>query len=168
MSTSTTPAGATTATVSTIPVRLGHAVLKMKDLEAAKRFYVDLLGFELANVYPRMIFFRLGGDHHTLAVLKVDENAAPPTQNQVGLYHLAFQLENFDALRAVYRKLKENGVSIRGTVTHTMSHSVYFHDPEGNEIEFYCDRYPDKDWSGQGWEGPNQPLNLDDEAPAGS
>lgn len=159
MSTSAVP---TKSAVSLTPVRLGHAVIKVKDLEAAERFYVDLLGFELANKYPRMFFFRLNGDHHTLAVLKVDEDAAPPTENQVGLYHLAFQLESFEALKGVYRLLKDNNVPIRGTVTHTMSHSVYFKDPDGNEIEFYVDRYPEKDWTGQNWEGPNEPLNLDD------
>ena len=162
MSTSATPAASATGTVSLTPVRLGHAVIKVKDLEAAERFYVGLLGFELANQYPKMFFFRLSGDHHTLAVLKVDEDAAPPTENQVGLYHLAFQLESFEALQGVYRKLKANDVPIRGTVTHTMSHSVYFKDPDGNEIEFYVDRYPGKDWTGVQWEGPNEPLNLDD------
>ncbi len=163
MSTSRPTTSAGTTAVSLTPVRLGHAVIKMRDLEQAKRFYVDLLGFELANTYPKMIFFRLGSDHHTLAVLQVDPDAAPPTQNQVGLYHLAFQVESFEALKGVYRKLKEHGVPIRRTVTHTMSHSVYFQDPEGNEIEFYCDRYPEKDWTGQTWEGPNEPLNLDDD-----
>ena len=160
-----TSAGSAATAVSVKPVRLGHAVLKVKDLEQAERFYVDLLGFELANKYPQMVFFRLGSDHHTLAVLRVDADAAPPTQNQVGLYHLAFQMDSFDALKGLYRRLKEHGVPIRRTVTHTMSHSFYCSDPEGNELEFYADRYPDKDWAGQTWEGPNQPLNLDEEAP---
>lgn len=161
MSTSATPDTAATATVSLRPIRLGHAVIKVKDLEAAERFYVDLLGFELANKYPTMFFFRLGGDHHTLAVLQVGEDAAPPVENQVGLYHLAFQVESLEALRGVYRLLKEHNVPIRRTTTHTMSHSVYFTDPDGNEIEFYADRYPDKDWTGEAWDGPNEPLNLD-------
>ncbi|HEX2172648.1 MAG TPA: VOC family protein, partial [Dehalococcoidia bacterium] len=79
MSTSTSATSTASSAVSLTPVRLGHAVIKMRDLEQAKRFYVDLLGFELANTYPNMIFFRLGRDHHTLAVLKVDPDAAPPT-----------------------------------------------------------------------------------------
>lgn len=121
MSTSATPDTAATATVSLRPIRLGHAVIKVKDLEAAERFYIDLLGFELANKYPSMFFFRLGGDHHTLAVLQVGEDAAPPVENQVGLYHLAFQVESLEALRGVYRLLKEHHVPIRRTTTHTMS-----------------------------------------------
>ena len=147
--------------VSARPIRLGHAVLKVKDLEAAERFYVDLVGFELAGQRPGMTFFRIGADHHTLAVMRVDPDAAPPTKNQVGLYHLAFQMADLDALKALYQRLKEAGVQIAGTVTHGTSQSFYCFDPEGNELEFYCDRYPGKDWSGEQLQGRNEPLNLD-------
>ena len=153
----------TSTAVSVKPLRIAHAVLKMKDLDQAERFYGDLLGFELVRKNAQSVFFRLGSDHHTLAVMRVGPDAAPPTQNQVGLYHLAFQVESFDALKTLYRQLKEAGVRIAGTVTHGVSHSVYCFDPEGNELEFYADRYPGKDWSGQQYEGQNQPLNLDDE-----
>lgn len=150
-----------TTAVAAKPIRLGHAVLKMKDLAAAERFYGDLAGFDLASKRPGAIFFRLGADHHTLAVMQVGPDAAPPVKNQVGLYHLAFQVADLEALKTLYRRFKENGVEIAGTVRHGSSYSFYCFDPEGNELEFYADRYPDRDWSGVVLERDNQPLDLD-------
>lgn len=144
------------------PIRLGHAVLKVKDVAGAARFYGDLVGLEVASRRPGAVFFRLGGDHHTLAVMQVSPAAAPPTKDQVGLYHLAFQLADFASLKAFYQRIKAAGTQIAGTVSHGVSHSVYCFDPEGNELEFYCDRYPGRDWTGIETAGQNEPLNLDD------
>ncbi|HEX2172504.1 MAG TPA: VOC family protein [Dehalococcoidia bacterium] len=144
------------------PIRLGHAVIKMKDIAGAQTFYGDLVGLEVARRSPTAVFFRLGGDHHTLAVMQVGPDAAPPVKNQVGLYHLAFQVESLDALKALYQRLKAAGTELAGGgVTHGSSYSFYCFDPEGNELEFYADRYPGKDWTGEQLAGRNEPLNLD-------
>lgn len=93
--------------------------------------------------------------------MQVDADAAAPVKNQVGLYHLAFQVADLDALKALYRRLKNGGTEIAGTVAHGTSYSFYCFDPEGNELEFYRDRYPGRDWSGEQLVRDNQPLDLD-------
>jgi catechol 2,3-dioxygenase len=131
------------------PLRIGHVVLKVRDLDRSLAFYRDLLGFkvvsELSNV---MIFLAADGqNHHDLALLRVGQQAASAVPTAVGLYHVAIQLADFEAVRAAHGLLAERGL-LRGAVDHGVSRSLYTADPDGNEIELYCDA-PRSEWEGR-------------------
>jgi catechol 2,3-dioxygenase len=131
------------------PLRIGHVVLKVRDLDRSLAFYRDLLGFtvvsELSNV---MIFLAADGqNHHDLALLRVGQQAPSPVPSAVGLYHVAIQLTDFDAVRAAHALLTERGL-LRGAIDHGVSRSLYTADPDGNEIELYCDA-PRAEWEGR-------------------
>ena len=55
--------------------KIGHAVVFVSDLERSKRFYTEVLGFKISDVYPGtmmpggMVFLRCNGDHHCLALV---------------------------------------------------------------------------------------------------
>jgi catechol-2,3-dioxygenase len=51
-----------------------------------------------------------------------------------------------DELREALAKVKSAGVTIVGTSDHTVTHSLYVLDPDGNEIELYID-VPGMDWA---------------------
>jgi catechol 2,3-dioxygenase len=131
------------------PVRIGHVVLKVRDLDRSLAFYRDLLGFqvvsELSNV---MIFLSAGhGNHHDLALLRVGQQAPSPVPTAVGLYHVAIQLADWEAVRAAHALLTERGL-LKGAVDHGVSRSLYTADPDGNEIELYRDA-PRSEWEGR-------------------
>ena len=114
--------------------RVGHVVIKMRDLEAAKHFYGDVLGMKIADERDGFgVFFRFNDYHHDIAVFKVDDSAPPPQNNQVGLAHIALVADSFDTVKAMHARLKAHGVPIVRTVDHGVTKSVYFNDPEGNE-----------------------------------
>lgn len=144
------------------PLRIGHVVLKVRDLDRSLAFYRDLLGFtvvsELSNV---MIFLAADGqNHHDLALLRVGQQAPSPVPSAVGLYHVAIQLADFDAVRSAHALLSERGL-LRGAIDHGVSRSLYTADPDGNEIELYCDA-PRADWEGRVGEVMTvKPLVLD-------
>lgn len=71
------------------PRKVGHVVLKVRDLERAEQFYTEVLGFEALTRLnrPRGVFFTLGEQHHDLAVLEVPPEADAVKENQVGLHH---------------------------------------------------------------------------------
>ena len=50
-----------------------------------------------------------------------------------------------DELREVVARLHESDVTIVGASDHTVTHSIYILDPDGNEIELYID-VPGVDW----------------------
>ena len=72
--------------------------------------------------------------------------ASLPAGRRVGLYHFGLKVgDSDDELRAALAALEENGVAVLGASDHTVTHSLYIADPDGNEIELYID-VPGVDW----------------------
>jgi catechol 2,3-dioxygenase len=119
--------------------KLGHVLLRVGDLERSKRFYIDVLGFQVAEENPEDTFLTLGGDGHTLDLVQHPhpETAPRPNREQIGLNHIAFQVESYAALRAAYEGLLEHGVEIASATDHVSQRSLYFSDPDGNRLEIY-------------------------------
>ncbi len=141
--------------------RVGHVVLKMRDLDAAKKFYGDILGMKIADEREGFgVFFRFDDYHHDIAVFKVDEDAASPEQNQVGLAHVALIADQFETVKSMYQRLKAQGVEGIRTADHGVTKSVYFNDPEGNQLEIYCE-VPEKRWQEVDTIIKSDPLDLE-------
>ena len=125
--------------------RLGHVVLKARDLARSRAFY-EQLGLEFAaQLGEQMLFLRAGNDHHTIAFLNVGANAPSPARQAVGLLHIAFQVDSKDELLRMYRRLRDANVQFSGFSDHVVSHSMYLNDPDGNEVEIYADQ-PRERW----------------------
>ena len=60
------------------------------------------------------------------------------TQGQLGLNQFAVQVEDINDLKEVYDQLKDAGASMDSNTDHGMTSSIYFFDPDGNKIEFFC------------------------------
>jgi catechol 2,3-dioxygenase len=129
-----------------LPDRIGHVVIKVRNLERSKRFFTDVLGLQLMMELPKpkIAFFASNGrDHHEIACAEVGDDADRQHAKQIGLQHIAFRLNDEAHLRAAYRQLKEKNVSIDFTVDHGVTKSVYFRDPDGLLFEVYCDNPPE-------------------------
>ena len=62
----------------------------------------------------------------------------------MGLYHLGLKVgETDDELRAALAELQAEGVTVVGASDHTVTHSLYIQDPDGNELELYIDVQPE-------------------------
>ncbi len=57
--------------------RVGHVHLQVGALDAAERFYADLLGFDIMCRYPGATFLGAGGYHHQLATNIWNSRGAP-------------------------------------------------------------------------------------------
>jgi catechol 2,3-dioxygenase len=125
---------------------LGHLVLYVSDLERARRFYRDLLGWKEVAVYGGAVAaFSSGRTHHELLLIQVEVGAAPiPPNPRLGMYHFGLKIgENDDELREALAQLQAADVTIMGMSDHGVSHSIYIADPDGNEVELYIDVQPE-------------------------
>jgi len=130
---------------------LGHLVLYVSNLERSVSFYKDVLGWRM--VAPEVqgmpaAAFSSGRTHHELLLIEVGDQAQPiPQGRRVGLYHFGLKVGDTDEeLRAALATLQEKGVRVVGASDHTVTHSLYIEDPDGNEIELYID-VPGIDWA---------------------
>ncbi|MCA1647312.1 MAG: VOC family protein [Chloroflexi bacterium] len=131
--------------------RVGHVVLKVRDLDKARRFYCDFLGMTIGNSSERGLFLRFNDYHHDIAIFKVGDDAEPPKDNQVGLVHVALVTDGVDTVRQFYDRAKAMNVEITGWTSHAITNSLYVKDPEGNTIEIYADvPVEEYDWHAQG------------------
>jgi len=132
---------------------LGHLVLYVRDLERSAAFYRDVLGWRQLSAndlgFPAAAFSAPSNrTHHELLLIEVGEDtAAVPTGRRVGLYHFGLKVgDTDDELRDALRTLREAGATVVGASDHTVTHSLYILDPDGNEIELYVD-VPGVDWA---------------------
>ena len=126
---------------------VGHAHLKVSDLERSVAFYRDVLGLDLMQRYgSSAAFLSAGGYHHHLGLNTWESlNGSPPPRGTTGLYHVAFLFPDRAALARAVAQVLSSGVSLTGASDHGVSEAVYFDDPDGNGIELYRDR-PREEW----------------------
>lgn len=121
--------------------KIGHVVLRASDLERSVRFYTQVLGFRVSDVYPEemvpggMVFMRFNRDHHGVAL--VGGLAAPSEGRE--LHHFAFEVATLDEVFLARRRLREHGVKINfeGRRRAGVQIAVEFLDPDGHLLEIY-------------------------------
>jgi catechol 2,3-dioxygenase len=152
---------------------LGHIVLYVRDIERSAAFYRDVLGWRQivpgadgSSPLPAPIAAfsaPSGRTHHELLLIEVGPDAASqPAGRRVGLYHFGLRVGDSDEeLRDALDRLRETGTPILGASDHTVTHSLYIADPDGNEIELYVD-VPGVDWRADPAliAAPIKPLSL--------
>jgi catechol 2,3-dioxygenase len=137
--------------------KIGHAHLKVRDLQRSVDFYTRFLGLYVTEQVDNAYVFLTGGAfHHEIALQNVGSNAPHPPAHGTGLYHVAFEVPDKRSFAAAYRTLIAAGVSV-ATVDHYISWAMYFDDPDGNGLEIYWDTR-DEPGGRQLWRGENAPL----------
>ena len=113
--------------------RIDHVVLRVRDLAGMVRFYEQALGFHEERRIDtlQLVQMRAGA-----SLLDLVANDAQVTARNMD--HLCFRIDQFDR-DAIVMRLAPLGVSVGETVPRYGAEgagpSVYFHDPEGNQIE---------------------------------
>lgn len=126
------------------PLKLGHLVLKVRDIQASLAFYRDVVGLEVSDwIDGHMVFLRAGTDHHDLALLQMPpDQAARHDPASSPVEHFSYQVADMGEMERITAFLKERGVPIdRGYGRHGPGGNTFivFKDPDGNNVEFYSD-----------------------------
>ena len=129
--------------------RLNHAVLYVRNAERAAHFYQDVLGFVVAaHMGDRAYFMKTSAttdNNHDLGLFSIGDGVPGPTRGeQVGLYHLAWQVDTLPELASARDALIQANALV-GVNDHGASLSLYAHDPDGNEFEVFW-AVPQEEW----------------------
>jgi catechol 2,3-dioxygenase len=107
-------------------LRMGHVHLHVGDLDAALRFYRDVIGFEVMAAMPSALFLAAGGYHHHLGVNTWrGEGIGPAPAGAVGLREWTVVLDDA-GLAALGERLADAGLGDGDVVA----------DPAGNRVRF--------------------------------
>ena len=121
--------------------KIGHVVLNVRDVGLSVRFYTEILGFEVSDVYPDemvpggMAFLHCNPDHHGIALVG---SASVPAEN-VELNHIAFEVATLDEVVRARDHLLRHGVTIdfEGRRRAGCQLAVEFRDPDNHRLEIY-------------------------------
>jgi catechol 2,3-dioxygenase len=109
--------------------RVGHVHLHVRDLEEARRFYCDVLGFDLMQAWAgQAIFVAAGGYHHHLGLnVWAGVGATPPPDDAARLDWYEIRLPSDAAYAQVVARLRAAGVGVAETLG-----VATLRDPSGN------------------------------------
>lgn len=143
--------------MGTYQTRIGHAHLKVRELDRAIDFYTRFLNMQVTErVGDHYAFLTSGAMHHEIALQNVGPNAPEQNPYGVGLYHVAFEVPDRRSFALAYKALADAGIEV-ATVDHLISWAMYFPDPDGNGLEIYWDTRAEP--MGETlWRGKNVPL----------
>jgi catechol 2,3-dioxygenase len=121
--------------------KLGHIVLNVADVERSTKFYTEVMGLKVSDVYTDeiapggMVFFRFNGDHHGIAVV----GSMPGESPAIELNHVAFEVATLDEVFIAREHLKKHKVKIdfEGRRRAGAQIAVEFRDPDGHRLEIY-------------------------------
>jgi len=146
---------------SRAPLHIGAIGLVARDLGRLSGFYRRLLG--LTELERSGKFTRLGtAGGVPLIEIEHRPDALPDDERAAGLYHTAFLMPTrLDHARWILN-IAQDRVPITGASDHGVSEAFYLDDPEGNGIEVYNDRPPER-WQRDGdmIVMPTKPLDTE-------
>jgi glyoxylase I family protein len=129
--------------------RIHHVAYRCKDAKETVEFYLRVLNIDFTVAFaedkvpstkepdPYMHVFLDAGMGNVLAFFEL------PTRPEMGrdentpewVQHIAFELEDYDALLAAKAQVEAEGVDVIGPTNHGIFQSIYFFDPNGHRLE---------------------------------
>lgn len=122
------------------PERLAHFVLRTSNYDEMIDWYQTVLGATPAFRNEILCFLSYDEEHHRVAILNMPD-LKPQPEGVTGFHHAAFTYANLGDLLANYKRLRDLGIKPVFPINHGPTTSMYYADPDGNQIELQIDNY---------------------------
>jgi hypothetical protein len=122
------------------PAKLAHVVLRTSPdrLSLIAGWYKTVLEGEPMYENAQLAFITYDGEHHRVAILGMP-GVRPHVDGHAGLHHMAFTYANLGDLLHTYERLKAAGISPQFCINHGPTTSMYYFDPDKNQVELQVD-----------------------------
>ena len=127
------------------PSKFAHVVYRTRQFEEMLAWYQLVFDARIQHHNPALAFLSFDEEHHRFAI--VDLEALRPGEDQTttrdlsGVDHVAYTYASLSDLFTNYELLKENDILPYWCVHHGVTISMYYADPDGNQIEFQVDAF---------------------------
>lgn len=122
------------------PSRLAHVVLRTSRFEEMVEWYTFVLNGKLAYKDAGIAFLAYDDEHHRVAFINIPGLGEQP-DGIAGVHHVAFTYDSLSDLLDNYARLKEVGILPVLPINHGPTTSLYYADPDGNQIECQVDNF---------------------------
>ena len=141
------PPGAVTAMPK--PNKLHHIhIFSDVNYDAMVEFYKRVLNTEVIRAVkgkPTLTFLSFDELDHRVVIIK-RPGAGVKSDNPIGVSHVAFCYASLGEIVYIYKRMKEWGYNApHWCVNHGNSTSIYYTDPDGNEVETMVDNFTPKE-----------------------
>ncbi len=136
------------------PARFGHIVLRTNRFEEMTRWYKTVLHAQPIFEVTGACFLTYDDEHHRVLIYR-DSKATDRPETAAGVAHFAYLFNDLTDLMSAYARLRdEEGITPTSCVNHGFQFSLYYHDPDRNEVELGCDNFATRqeiqDWFDEG------------------
>lgn len=120
------------------PSQLAHVVLRTSKFTEMVEYYKTFLGATATYENPFLSFLTYDSEHHRIAIASMP-GTTPRDPISSGLEHIAFSFDSLESLALGYVQRKAKGILPYWSVNHGPTTSMYYQDPDGNNIETQVD-----------------------------
>lgn len=135
---------ADSASALVVPTKLAHYVIRTRHFADMLAWYRKVFHLQTSFEAPVIAFLTYDEEHHRIAFLNTAHLPGPDTM-RTGVDHVAFTYASLADLLHTWERLKAEGIEPFWCINHGMSTSMYYRDPDGNEIELQIDNFPSMD-----------------------
>lgn len=138
------PLGSNSSDAAAKPAYISHYGIRAQRFKETIQWYKTVFRAQIQHENEFLAFMTFDEEHHRLVIFEdpatVDK---PPTA--AGIDHVGYGLASFGELVATYERLKAESIIPFMPLNHRFTTSLYYHDPDGNEVELSVDNFPTKE-----------------------
>ena len=125
------------------PSKFAHVVYRTRRFQEMLQWYGTVFGARVQYQDPALAFLTYDDEHHRFAFadMAVLQPNGSETERQggIGVDHVAYTYSSVGDLLENYATLKDAGIEPYWCVHHDITISMYYADPDGNQMEFQVD-----------------------------
>ena len=128
------------------PAKLAHVVYRTRRFDEMIQWYTSVFCAKVQFANPALAFLTFDDEHHRFAIANISVLVPGGTETNnesvIGVDHVGYTHSSIGDLLDNYGALKEAGVEPYWCVHHGVTVSMYYADPDGNQMEFQVDCVP--------------------------
>ncbi|HKO61683.1 MAG TPA: VOC family protein [Pyrinomonadaceae bacterium] len=122
---------------------ISHYGIRAKQLGEMIEWYLQVFQAKVQHQNEFLAFMTFDDEHHRLVIFEDPETVARPATAS-GVDHIGYGVASFGDLIGIYERLKKLEIMPFAQLNHRFTTSLYYRDPDANEVEFSVDNFPSK------------------------